>query len=114
MLAMYSQGDVLLVEMREAPPHGKRVPPGSDGVVVLMDGGAAGHRHALIGPDVVFFRDEGVSLDAADLFLGHVHIGDGDAEWRHEKHGSIRIPRGTYRVRRRHKYGADSVRYILD
>jgi hypothetical protein len=81
---MYRQGDVLLVELREAPPSGQRVPPASDGVVVLMEGDTTGHRHALIGPDVVFFRDAGLTHDAANLFLGHVYVGDGDAELRHE------------------------------
>jgi hypothetical protein len=113
MAAMFRQGDVLLEEIREAPPFGKQVAPAGDGAVILMEGEATGHRHALYGADVAFFSG-GDPWRGDGLYLGHVFIGAGGAELRHEEHATILIPRGTYRVRRQREYAAGDLRYVED
>lgn len=101
MPATYKQGNVLLEEIRETPPFGDPVPRTSDGAVIILEGKAAGRRHALYGAEVSFFSDCGQWRDMVrGQYLGHVLIGGRGAELRHDELGTIHIPGGTYRVRR--------------
>jgi len=100
---MYRQGDVLLVKVASAP----RLPVAARdlaGRIVLAEGEATGHAHAIV--------DEGAVLRGADLdrrFLEVLKAGGVDLV--HEEHGVVRVPPGAYRVVRQREYSyPDSMR----
>ena len=85
-MTMYRQGDVLLVAVPELPEGAK--PQARHGRLVLAEGEATGHAHAIAEPDVREFTvgDERFVLvrSAAQLI--------------HEEHATIDLPPGAYRV----------------
>ena len=82
----FRQGDVLLVAVEAIPDDAKRQP--RHGRLVLAEGEATGHVHAIAEPDAREFRvgDERYVLirSAAQLI--------------HEEHATIDLPPGAYRV----------------
>lgn len=110
----YAQGDILLERVADAKPTTPiNVDP--DKAVVLARGEVTGHRHAFYG-GAVMFRDDALARDVpAELYLGHVKIAaKAGAELRHEEHGTIKLPAGTYRVRRQREFDAGAVRVVAD
>jgi hypothetical protein len=100
MTEFYAQGDLLLERVADVPVSGTIVDSDGDGAVVLARGETTGHRHAFYGGDVVMFRDDALARDMpGELYIGHVVVGSGPAELRHEEHGSVTLAPGTYRVR---------------
>ena len=101
MKKIWAQGDIILERVADAEPTSPiNVDP--DKAVVLARGEGTGHRHAFYG-GAVMFRDDALARDVpAQLYLGHIKIADKDgAELKHEEHDTIKLPKGTYRVRRR-------------
>ena len=82
----FRQGDVLLVAVPAIPADAERQP--RHGRLVLAEGEATGHAHAIAEPDAREFRvgDERFVLvrSAAQLI--------------HEEHATIDLPPGAYRV----------------
>ena len=82
----YRQGDVLLIS--SLLPDGATEDP-APGNVVLQSGVATGHKHQL-------------SRKCARLMIDgdrrYLHVRGGKASLKHEEHGTISIPPGTYRV----------------
>ncbi len=110
----YAQGDIILERVTDASPTDAiNVDP--DGAVVLARGEVTGHRHAFYG-GAVMFRDDALARDVpSHLYLGHVKIADkGGAELRHEEHDTIKLPKGTYRVRRQREFDAGEARVVAD
>ena len=105
MREIYAQGDVLLERVSDVDPKPcNLVPVDPDGAVVVGRGEVTGHRHAFFG-GAVMFRDDGLARDVApELYVGHVKIASTGAELRHEEHGTIPLPPGTYRVRRQREF----------
>ena len=85
-MLMFRQGDVLLVAVPELPDNPRPQP--RHGRLVLAEGEATGHAHAIETPDAREFRvdDERFVLvrSAAQLI--------------HEEHATIDLPPATYRV----------------
>lgn len=110
---IYAQGDILLERVDDAKT-GAEINRDPDGAVVLARGEVTGHRHAFMS-GAVMFRDDGLARDIAPgLYLGHVTIASGGAALRHEEHGTIDLPAGTYRVRRQREFDAGEARLVAD
>lgn len=104
---LYAQGDILLERVEDADPLlGQAVVADSDGAVVLARGEVTGHRHRIAGDSgVALFRDDGLARGVPDnLYIGHIAVGPDGADLVHEEHATIRLPAGTYRVRRQREF----------
>ena len=91
MRKQYRQGDVFIIEAPDAKPSAahKRAPsPG--GRVVLAQGSATGHAHAVTSPGAVLMT---APDDDAILML------ESDATLVHDEHDPIPLPAGAYLVR---------------
>jgi len=82
----FRQGDVLLVEIDEIPEYAK--PETSSGRIVLAEGEATGHAHAIHERDARTFTYRG------ERFL----LTRSKAQLVHEEHGPIDVPAGAWRV----------------
>ena len=89
-MTRYRQGDVLIVELEEAPARTVAVPPEVDGRLVVARAEATGHAHFVVGGEAKLVTSE----QADELYLlvyrkaALVHDGD----------SPIVIPPGSYRV----------------
>jgi len=90
------QGDVLLIPVDEVPMGTRKV--GSDGRrVVLAEGEATGHAHALV-------TSEAELRLAYDDTLFLLIAGEEAAALVHEEHDTVTIEPGVYEVRRQREY----------
>jgi hypothetical protein len=100
MTEMFAQGDLLIERVADIEPSGTILPPDAAGAVVLAEGEATGHRHAIYDR-VTMFRDDALAREIpAGLYLGHVKIAGGSATVVHDEHAPLTLLEGTYRVRR--------------
>jgi hypothetical protein len=117
MAKIYAQGDIILEKVKDATP-GTPVTPDPDGAVVLARGEVTGHRHAFYDGGVTLFRDDSLARDIpGGLYVGHVVVTEPSADLQHEDHGTITLPKGTYRVRRQREYTSEmdrSARIVAD
>ena len=114
-MTLYAQGDIILELVGKAKPRNPiNIDP--DKAVVLARGEVTGHRHRFTGDSgVVMFRDDAMARDMESiLYIGHVSIPEGGAALKHEEHGTIDLPAGTYRVRRQREWTAASSRLVAD
>lgn len=115
-MTIYAQGDIIIEKVADADAANPiNVDP--DGSVVLARGEVTGHRHRFTGDSgVVMFRDDGLARGMpTELYLGHIKIAaKGGAELRHEEHDTIKLPTGTYRVRRQREFDAGEMRIVAD
>ena len=84
-----------------------RVPPDTDGSIVLARGEVTGHRHRFApGSEVTLRVVDGDTL--AERML--LDIGPGGAVLVHEEHAPVAVAPGTYeaRIQRRYQYGAST------
>lgn len=96
MKNMIRQGDVLLVPIT-AIPAGARPLGRVAGRLILAEGEATGHAHAVLDPGAELLEGD---LDARFLRVlegGGVTLG-------HEEHAPIRVPPGDYEVRVQREY----------
>lgn len=98
---MYRQGDVFLVRCNDAPT-GEPI-PSENGKLILAEGEATGHHHA-------------VSDVACHLFGGDkpVLVVDAPSLLTHQEHGTIEIEPGTYWVVKQREYTPEAPRRVLD
>jgi hypothetical protein len=85
-LLSFRQGDVLLIEVDEIPEEAKSEP--RSGRIVLAEGEATGHAHAIHERDARTFTHDG------ERFL----LTKSKAQLIHEEHGPIEVPEGAWRV----------------
>jgi hypothetical protein len=102
----FRQGDVLIQPVDEIPA-GLQPVPLDNGRVILADGEATGHAHAVEG-DVQF-----LAADLADLEERFLRV-ETEAHVVHEEHGTIALPPGNYRVRRQREYAPERPTYVAD
>lgn len=102
-MKQFRQGDVF-IERVKALPKGATPKARENGRVVLAHGEVTGHAHAIADPEALLF-DVG-----EELFLQ----ADGAVTLRHEEHGAIAIPPGTYKVTRQREYSPDEIRNVAD
>lgn len=102
---MYRQGDLLIIS--GSIPARAVAQPRVRGQVVLAEGEATGHLHAIACPDVELLA---VS-EQVDRWL---RVRSKSAELTHPEHGTITIPRGEYVIRRQREYQPSQIRYVAD
>jgi hypothetical protein len=111
---LYAQGDIVLELVENATPT-RLLPNDADGATVLARGELTGHRHAFYGGGVTLFRDDALARDVPlALYLGHIKISAPSADLRHEEHGTISLPAGTYRVRRQQEWESSGPQLIWE
>lgn len=114
MTVLYAQGDLLIERVADIRPSGAIVGSGADGAIVLAEGEATGHRHAIFDR-VVMFRDDALARDIpGGLYVGHVRVDGPAARLQHDEHDTIELPPGTYRVRRQRELEPKDARIVLD
>jgi hypothetical protein len=106
-MAMFRQGDVLIVAIA-AIPAGVTALQRENGGVVLAHGEATGHAHAIKGPHVRLFRDP----EPPALFLRV--SGNAPVALEHQEHDTIHIPPGDYHVIRQREYSPEAIRNVAD
>jgi hypothetical protein len=95
-------------------PSGTTVQNAEGAALVLAEGEASGHRHA-IWERVTMFRDDLLARDIpAGLYVGHVLVGAPYARLTHDEHAPLTLPRGTYRVRRQRELEPRDARVVAD
>jgi hypothetical protein len=100
MTEMFAQGDLLIERVADIEPSGTILTTDAAGAVVLAEGEATGHRHAIYDR-VTMFRDDALAREIpAGLYLGHLKVTDGSAVVVHQEHAPLTLREGTYRVRR--------------
>lgn len=125
-MKLYRQGDVLLVgvppamakelEGRAAEEKDAR----ENGRVILAHGEVTGHAHEVV-PGKESGREKG-TVEFVELRERHdsreaariLRVKGRAAELRHEEHGTIVLPRGTYRVVRQREYSPEAIRAVAD
>lgn len=107
---MAAQGDMLLIRI-DAVPEGAREMAPLNGAYILAHS-ETGHNHVVLErPTVKLFS-------ATDEFRAYLVVEDEPAELRHlrgfDTHESLRIPVGTYEVRRQREYTPQGFRRAAD
>jgi hypothetical protein len=105
VVEQYRQGDVFLARIDELPDELRPVPRDA-GRVVLADGDATGHAHAI--------ADAGAELLTSGLEERFLRIVNDFATLTHEEHAPITLPRGAYRVVRQREYTPGAPRTVAD
>jgi len=114
MTEIFAQGDLLIERVGDVAPSGIVEENAEGTALVLLEGEATGHAHA-IRERVTMFRDDRLARDIPEgLYVGHVRVGSAYARVTHEEHGPITLPRGTYRVRRQRELGPRDARILAD
>jgi hypothetical protein len=105
----FRQGDVMVIPAERIPPGAKEIADES-GRVVLAEGEATGHAHALYGGRVkMFLADEGYGGGT------YIDVPKGGDALKHEEHTPHHIPAGPHRVIRQVEYDLqDGVRTVAD
>ena len=102
---IFAQGDVLLIEVENAP-KGREVGAES-GRLILARGEATGHHHSVIaGPCASLIRD----IEDRELFL---LLGE-DATLEHQEHAAIELSAGTYQIVIQSEYAPEAIRNVAD
>ena len=120
-MKVYAQGDVVLVAVRHVDPGPEQIVASADACVVLAEGERTGHRHAFYG-GAMLFRDDALARDVpSELYIGHVNVARGGAVLEHGfgrglkgDHDPIRLPAGTYVVRRQREFTGRDTRRVYD
>ena len=101
----YRQGDILFVKQDEKP-SGNIIPRDPHNRIVVAEGEATGHAHAIHEENVTMYRDE--VLDRAWVVV------DGTADVVHEEHDTVTLDAGTWTVVYQRQYVRGQVRRVLD
>src|ERR1700719_4267256 len=114
MTEMFAQGDLLLERVPDVAPTGTVAENAEGAAMVLAEGEASGHRHA-IWERVVMFRDDRLAWDIpAGLYVGHVRVNSPSARVTHDEHAPLTLLRGNWRVRRQRELGPRDARVLAD
>jgi len=114
MKDIFAQGDLLIERVPDIVPSGTVTQNLVGAAMVLAEGEATGHRHA-IWEQVTLFRDDGLARGIpANLYVGHVRIDAPCARLMHDEHAPLTLPKGTYRVRRQRELEPRDARVIAD
>lgn len=102
----FRQGDILFVKANEAP-SGDEVARDNQNRVVVAEGEATGHCHAIHHEAVKMFRDN--KLDRTWIV-----VSDNAADVVHEEHDTITLDEGSWRIIYQRQYVRGQVRRVLD
>lgn len=101
---MFRQGNVLVIPINEIPKDTDEVKRDSKGRLILAEGEATGHAHAIQANHAKMYAG------AIGMFL----ILKKAAELLHEEHGKIDLPPGNYQVIRQREYDPVQERLVRD
>lgn len=100
------QGDVF-VESCEKPAERDLKPVDLDkGRVILAYGEVTGHAHAISGRHAKLFDVRG--------WVDRLLVVTKATALMHEEHSRIKLPPGTYRVKRQREYSPEEIRNVAD
>lgn len=104
---LIQQGDVLIRSVDSIPNSAKEVPR-IRGKLVLAEGEASGHLHAVAEPHAKLFEDK----DQGKVFL----MADADIVVKHDEHKAVTVPPGQFEVYRVNEYDhfAEEARQVAD
>ena len=100
---IYRQGDVLIVQTRDKRPSGVMRPP-RNGRIILVEGEATGHHHAV--PEIC----EVLEMEDGRMWM----LAPDEIELTHQEHNTINIAPGTYWIVRQREYAPEEIRYVQD
>ena len=95
--APYRQGDILLVPVEHLPGSLNEVPR-QNGRIVLAEGEATGHLHAIEAPEATF-----LARDIAEI-EGRFLVVDAEVRLTHPEHGTAMLEPGVYELRRQRSF----------
>jgi hypothetical protein len=102
------QGDIYLVPVKEVP-EGLTEVPRENGRIVLAEGEATGHLHAIDSPEALFLAED---IDAIE---GRFLKVEAEVALEHPEHGTITVAPGNYEVRRQVEYSeAGGISIVAD
>ena len=100
------QGDVFF-ERVDSIPDGLSVQKRDNrGRIVVAEGEATGHAHAISDPDVICFVDA-----RGDMYL---EVGEQSVEVQHEEHGTLTLNQGIYKAFGQREYSPEEIRRVID
>ena len=100
----YRQGDVLIERVASIPKTTTPVPT-ENGRIILAHGEVTGHSHSLAECDGTLTQESGIT---------YLEIKTALAMLTHQEHGTVEIPKGTYRVTRQREYSPEAIRNVVD
>lgn len=118
------QGDVLIIRTADRDVKGLKRVAREQGRVVLAHGEVTGHAHAIADKECSLYLDDSVK-SAPDAMGMIARIGGNlipdrvlkvtrAVTLRHEEHGPIALPKGTYTVRLQREYSPTELRNVAD
>lgn len=111
---IYRQGDVLLIPVDELPRKNLRPMP-RERRVVLAHGEVTGHAHAF-APGAVkgYLPADAPDTEQQEAEASYIEVAEALAALTHEEHGTIEVPRGTYRCVIQSEYTPQAIRRVQD
>ena|SRR3990167_3386244 len=104
----YRQGDIYIKPIESINVENCiGIQPDKDGRLILAEGEATGHAHAIKNPNAILLKDK----NSNRLFL---IIKKEEVPLQHEEHSDIPILPGNYEVIRQRQYNPQEVRYVAD
>jgi hypothetical protein len=110
------QGDILLVPV-EKVPEGLKPLEREKGRIVLAEGEATGHLHAIEAPEATLLADDVASVEGRYLVIEAEALTAGAAgvPLVHPEHDTIVLEPGAYEVRRQKSYSqAGGIELVAD
>ena len=105
------QGDVLIVPITDGVPSSAVEEPRTGGALVVTHS-ETGHHHTIGDPDVMMFREP------TDPLIGYLQVDGEFADLIHgrsfDRHETVRLPRGTYRIHRQREHTPEGWRRVQD
>jgi hypothetical protein len=102
---LWRQGDVLIQRIESIPPAARKLKR-----PVLASGDTTGHRHQVKDRRAAQLLSVGEGRDE-QLFL---EVTSDEADVVHPEHGTIVLPRGSYRVWRQREFDDRGNRFVAD
>ena len=98
------QGDVILIKVNKAPVDNGQVIDRIEGRIIVAEGEATGHAHAIPTPEVDMLEKENIRwLVAPEEFM-----------LEHEEHDTITLDPGIWQVVYQREYDPQQIRRVMD
>jgi len=101
----YRQGDILLLRVEAIDKKAK--PVKVNGPIILAEGEATGHCHAVHDTEGVGFYQHADGRNFLEVARPHAQV-------LHPEHGPITLPKGSYEVLRQREYDPKESAYVVD
>jgi hypothetical protein len=108
MKAPLRQGDILLVPVEKLPDDLNEVPR-ENGKIILAEGEATGHLHAIEAPEATFLATDLAEIEGRFLAV------EAAVELAHPEHSTVVVEPGVWEVRRQRSYSrAGGIEIVAD